>query len=165
MRRRGDKCPVDIVLHGERSSLFDIAFPFFLFLFCHNLVRVTPVSFHSPQKRQHSTRHRALHNTPHTHINVHEHAKTPQHTHTSPSPGGQTVPPRGCVLCKPCFFACVRIVCCSGDGQSLLSTLLKLHVRIQGLLLGCAVILILWCKSQFFSTQSLVCKPLHDSQQ
>ena len=35
-------------------------------------------------------------------------------------------------------------------GQSLLSTLLKLDVRIQGLLLGCAVVLILWCKSQFF---------------
>ena len=50
-------------------------------------------------------------------------------------------------------------------GQSLLSTLLKLDARIQGLLLGCAVVLILWCKYQFFSTQSLVCKPLHDSQQ
>ena len=50
-------------------------------------------------------------------------------------------------------------------GQSLLSTLLKLDVRIQGLLLGCSVVLILWCKSQFFSTQSLDCKPLHDSQQ
>ena len=50
-------------------------------------------------------------------------------------------------------------------GQSLLSTLLMLDVRLQGLLLGCAVVLILWCTSQFFSTQSLVCKPLHDSQQ
>ena len=50
-------------------------------------------------------------------------------------------------------------------GQSLFSTLLQLDVRIQGLLLGCAVISLLWCKSQFSSTQSLVCRPLHDSQQ
>ena len=50
-------------------------------------------------------------------------------------------------------------------GQSLLSTLLQLDVRIQGLLLGCVVISLLWCKSHFSSTQSLDCKPLHDSQQ
>ena len=50
-------------------------------------------------------------------------------------------------------------------GQSLLSALLKLDVRNQELLLGCAVVLVFWCKSQCFSTQSLVCKPLHDSQQ
>ena len=50
-------------------------------------------------------------------------------------------------------------------GQSLLHTLLKLDVRIQGLLLGCSVVLILWCKSRFFSAQSSVCKPLHGSQQ
>ena len=50
-------------------------------------------------------------------------------------------------------------------GQSLLSTLLQLDVRIQGPLFGCAVIFILWCKSHFFSMQSLVCKPLLDSQQ
>ena len=50
-------------------------------------------------------------------------------------------------------------------GQSLLSTLLKLDARIQGLLLDCAVISLSWCKSQFSSTQSLVCKPLHDSLQ
>ena len=48
-------------------------------------------------------------------------------------------------------------------GQSLLSTLMELDVQIQGLLLGCAVV-ILCCKSQLFSTQSLVCKPYHDSQ-
>ena len=35
-------------------------------------------------------------------------------------------------------------------GQSLLSTLLKLDVRIQGPLLVCAVVLILWCKSSSF---------------
>ena len=51
VRRRGDKCPVDIVLHGERSSLFDTAFPlvcffFFLPLPC-TLYVVMPVSFHS----------------------------------------------------------------------------------------------------------------------
>ena len=50
-------------------------------------------------------------------------------------------------------------------GQSFLSTLLKLDVRIQGLLLGCAVILNFWCGFHFSSTQSMVCKPLHDSQQ
>ena len=38
-------------------------------------------------------------------------------------------------------------------------------MRIQGQLLGCAVISLLWCKFQFSSAQSMDCKPLHDSQQ
>ena len=41
-------------------------------------------------------------------------------------------------------------------GQSLLSTLLQLDVRMQGLLLGCAVISLLWCKSQFSSLSTIL---------
>ena len=69
------------------------------------------------------------------------------------------------VIWKPCFFACVRVVCCSGD----CGTVSPLHTSEVGCantgLLRFAVVLILWCNSQFFSTQSLVCKSPHDSQQ
>ena len=94
---------------------------------------------------------------------------TPDHIIvTRGSNGPSTRVPR--VMLITSFGSHVSRVCASFAvlgpvGQSLLSSLLKLDVRIQGLLLGCTVMLILWCKSHFFSTHSLVCKPLHGSQQ
>ena len=67
---------------------------------------------------------------------------------------------------KPCF-ACVRVVSCSGD----CATVSLLHASAVGCASSgspvglCSDLLVVMCKSQFSSKQSLDCKPLHDSQQ
>ena len=116
--------------------------------------------------------------TPHhinTHINMHKHITRPrQHTQTSLNititrdrNGPSTRVPR--VMLITSFGSHGSRVCASFAVllgtvlQSLFSTLLQLDVRIQGLLLGCAVISLMMYKC-FFSKPSLVCMPHHDSQ-
>ena len=82
------------------------------------------------------------------------HTDDPEHTYTSPSPRGRNGPstrvPR--VVLITSFGSHVSSRMCllfKGLWDSLSSHASKLDVRIQGLLLGCAVISLLWCKSQF----------------
>ena len=129
-------------------------------VFSAHVSRSPHITTHAHTSQHTQTTHRTSHTvTPSTHTDI---------TITRGSNGPSTRVPW--VTLNTSFGSHVSHVCASSVVlgtllQSLLSTLLKLGVRMQGLLLGCAVISLLWCKSQFSSTQSQVCKPLHDSQQ
>ena len=76
------------------------------------------------QRTHHNTPHVTSHTSPHrppsTHTDTAQHTRPPRHRHITITRVA-TVPPRGCpgnanhVIWKPCFFACVRVVCCFGD--------------------------------------------------